>query len=98
MTTKEPGFDFWGGEIVRLLEDHPNDDLKAGDAGYVWGVYNTSPPFYEADFYREDGTSIARPFTADEVEIVADMTSVRIPDYVHQFWRREAERQNRTMG
>jgi hypothetical protein len=36
----EPNFDHWGGEVVRLLEDHPNYGLKAGDAGYVWGVYN----------------------------------------------------------
>jgi hypothetical protein len=49
MSTKESGFDFWGGEIVRLLEDYPDDDLKAGD---VWSVAGFTPSLCEADFYR----------------------------------------------
>ncbi len=97
MSTKEPGFDFWYCDVVKLLDDHPDDELKAGDAGYVWSVANFTPPLYEADFYREDGTGTAMPFTADEVELVDDPTSVRIPEYVHDFWRREAERQTKTI-
>ena len=92
MSTKEPGFDFWYGEIVRLVEDHPDDELEAGDAGYVWSVANFTPPVYEADFYRKDGTGTAMPFTADEVELVSNPAAVYIADDVHEFWRREAER------
>jgi len=94
----EPGFDYWGGEVVRLLEDHPNDGLKVGDAGYVWGVYNVyvfeglAPPFYEATFYAQDGTGIDMMFTADQVERVDDPTGARIPDDAREFWRRMAER------
>ena len=92
MSDKEADFAFWYGEIVRLREDHPDDDLMAGDAGYVWCVCGPSFSCYEADFYRKDGTGIARPFTPDEVELVEDPASVCIPEDVHEFWRREARR------
>ena len=82
-----PGSDLLGGGVVRLLEDHTNDGLEVGDAGYVWGACNFSPPSYEADFYRSDGTGIAMLFTTDEVELVDNSMSAYIPEDAHEFWR-----------
>lgn len=88
----EPSFDYW--EVVRLLEDHPDNNLKAGDAGYVWGVYERLgfPTEYEADFYGNDGTGIAMMFSPGDVELVDDPMSARIPDNAREFWQREAQR------
>jgi hypothetical protein len=64
--TKALRFD--GGEIVRLKDDHPEDSLKAGDCGLIWGVYNLDPPTYEASFVDESGAFVDMTFLEDEVE------------------------------
>jgi len=86
MRVGESRFVYWGDEIVRLLQDHPHIDLKAGDHGYVWGVYDLDPPLYEADFYRSDGSGIAMMFVPSQVELVGDTEPVRIPQDVLDFW------------
>ena len=80
-------FTFQGGEIVRLLHDHPDLNLKAGDQGYVWGVYDLLPPLYEADFYGHDGSSKAMMFQAEEVEVINDLQQVRIPEEDIKFYK-----------
>jgi hypothetical protein len=59
---------FDGCEIVRLKDDHPEDALKAGDCGLIWGVYNLDPPLYEASFVDESGEFVDMMFQEDEVE------------------------------
>ena len=87
MSTTDKRFAFWGGDIVRLLQDHPHLQLKAGDQGYVWGVYDLEPPMYEADFYSQDSSGCAMMFKEHEVERVSDPHDVRIPQDVIEFWR-----------
>jgi hypothetical protein len=61
-----------GLEIVRLKQDHPDDDLKSGDCGVIWGVYGIEPGpyFYEATFINEDGGSSDMMFDYEDVEEV----------------------------
>ena len=40
MSISDTLFAFRNGEIVRLLSDCPHLNLKAGDQGYVWSVYD----------------------------------------------------------
>lgn len=61
---------FCGNEIVRLLQDHPDDGLKAGDCGVIWGVYDFEKPFYEASFYNRNGDFTDMMFAEKEVEEV----------------------------
>ncbi len=65
-------FRFDGGEMVRLKHDQPEDDLKSGDCGLVWGVYNHDPPFYEASFVDESGEFVDLMFYEEEVEELAN--------------------------
>ena len=78
---------FQGGEIVRLLHDHPESNLKAGDQGFLWGVYDLIPPLYEADFYGHDGSSEAMMFQAEDVEVVDDPQQIRIPEADIEFYK-----------
>jgi hypothetical protein len=43
---------------VALTEDLPRHGLKAGDIGTVVDVH-ASPPGYELEFFRLDGTTLA---------------------------------------
>lgn len=64
----EKALRFDGCEIVRLKEDHPDDNLKAGDCGLIWGVYDLVPPLYEASFVDESGEFVDMMFQEEEVE------------------------------
>jgi hypothetical protein len=66
---REARFVYWPGDIVRLVSDEAHG-LKAGDEGCVWGVYDTCPPLYEADFHRSNGRDVAMMFTAEQVELI----------------------------
>ena len=55
-------------EIVRLKHNHPEDGLKAGDCGLIWGVYKFDPPLYEACFVDEFGEFVDMTFEEEEVE------------------------------
>src|SRR6185295_3578447 len=70
--TMEKVLRFDGGEIVRLKDDHPEDNLKSGDCGLVRGVYNLKPPLYEACFVDGSGEFVDMMFQEDEVEELAD--------------------------
>ncbi len=99
MATEKLDLDFQVGDMVRLLGDHPDDELKAGDAGYVWCASGPWPCYcYEADFYRADGTGTGMMFNPWEVELIADAKTVNIPDEVHEFWRRETKRRSASYG
>ena len=64
-----------GGEIVRLICDPDWSGVRKGDLGVVWGVYATSPPFYEATFLgAEDEYDV--PFGDEAVEVVEDLSDV----------------------
>lgn len=63
---------FDGFEIVRLKNDHPEDNLKAGDCGLVWGSYNLNPPLYEASFIDQSGDVVDVMFLEEEVEELAN--------------------------
>ena len=78
---------FQGGEIVQLLHDSLHLNLKAGDQGYVWGVYDTDPPTYEADFYRRDASGVAMMFEATEVALISDPRHVNVPQEVLDIWK-----------
>ena len=87
MTVSDTRFAFQGGEVVRLLSDHPDSNLKAGDQGVVWGVYDLARPLYEADFYRRDGSDTTEMFEAEEVEIVGASETIRVPLEALDFWK-----------
>ena len=70
-STRKP-LRFDGGEIVRLNHDHPEDRLKSGDCGLIWGVYNFDPPLYEACFVDEFGEFVDMTFEKQEVEQLDD--------------------------
>lgn len=59
---------FRGGEVVRLMQDHPDDGLEAGDCGLIWGVYDIHPTLYEASFFDRNGDSVDMTFVEDGVE------------------------------
>ncbi len=61
-------FRFNGGEVVRLVQDHPGDGLEAGDCGLVWGVYDMEPTLYEASFFDRNGNSSDMMFVEGDVE------------------------------
>ena len=63
-------FRFCGGEVVRLVQNHPDDGLEAGDCGLVWGVYDMEPPLYEASFFDRHGSNIDMMFVEENVEEV----------------------------
>ena len=87
MTVSDTRFAFQGGEVVRLLSDHPDSNLKAGDQGVIWEVYDLVRPLYEADFYRQDGSDTTEMFESKEVEIVDASQSIRIPQEALDFWK-----------
>ena len=69
-------FRFEGNEIVRLKQDHPDDGLKSGDCGVVWGVYDMEPPLYEASFFDQSGNHTDMMFVEQDVEEVLDIAQV----------------------
>ena len=78
---------FDGGEIVRLKDDHPEDSLKSGDCGLVWGVYNLDPPLYEASFVDQYGAFVDVRFKEDEVEELADPEQARFMSRLEELRR-----------
>jgi hypothetical protein len=70
-------FCFQGNEIVRLKHDHPDDNLKAGDCGLVWGVYDLDPPIYEASFVDQSGEFVDVMFQKEEVEELSNPQEAR---------------------
>jgi len=80
-------FRFWGDEIVRLKQDHPDGGLKAGDCGVVWGVYDFKPPFYEASFFDENGHNTDMMFGEQDVEEVLDIKSTPFPEKLEEVRR-----------
>jgi hypothetical protein len=90
MIERDDGFKVCGGEVFRLLHDHPHLRFSAGDQGFVWGVYDRTPAEaeYEADFYRADGTGVAMMFEKHEVELVTVAADIRIPREALEFFRR----------
>lgn len=63
-------FRFWGGEFVRLLRDHKDYGLVAGDCGAVGCAYDVDPPFYEGSFCNREGELVDLMFYEDDVEEV----------------------------
>ena len=78
---------FDGGELVRLKDDHPEDNLKSGDCGLVWGVYNLEPPLYEACFVDASGEFVDMRFQEDEVEELADRHQAPFIDLLEKLRR-----------
>ncbi len=79
-----------GLEYVRLKADHPEEGLKAGDCGVVWGVYAFQPegPFlYEATFYDGQGRGIDMMFEEEEVETVVDVAQTPHPERLLDWHR-----------
>ena len=64
-------FHFQGGDIVRLRA--ARGDLAAGCCGIVWGVYDQTPPLYEATFVDEHGESADTTFESEDVDQLADV-------------------------
>jgi hypothetical protein len=84
------GMRYIGLEIVRLKRDHPDEGLKAGDCGVVWGVYGREPdgPFlYEANFFNERGEAIEMMFEEEDVETVDDVAQTPHPDRLLDWQR-----------
>lgn len=81
------GLAFDGGEVVRLKHDHPEDGLKSGDCGLVWGVYNLDPPFYEACFVDEFGDFTDLQFEDGEVDQLADPQEAAFIDRLEELRR-----------
>ncbi len=81
---------FEGGEIVRLKKDYPDDGVKAGDCGVVWGVYVNDWLFYEASFFGADGNTPDIMFEDCEVEEaieVIDIQQATYPERIEDFQR-----------
>jgi hypothetical protein len=66
-------FRFEGGEFVRLVREVPYTDVRVGDCGVVWGVYELQPPLYEACFVMQCGELSDLMFTEDDVELLRDL-------------------------
>lgn len=80
--------DFSGLEIVRLNQDHPDDGLRAGDCGVVWGVYGSNPEgpfFYEATFCDENEQDVDLMFDSEEVTLVDDLEQAPFPNHLRQM-------------
>ena len=67
-------FKFEGNEIVKLKQDSPDYNLKAGDCGLLWGVYEFNPPMYEATFIDSDGNESDLMFDENDVEEVLNLS------------------------
>jgi hypothetical protein len=56
---------------MRLIDDRPNDGLKAGTLGTVVDVFDAPRRAFEVEFVDDDGATIALlTLTPDEVEPV----------------------------
>lgn len=66
-------FQFGEGTVVVLRNDRPGLDLKAGDAGVVWALYQTQPPMYEVTFRDRSGQDFDVTMTEDEITEVVDV-------------------------
>ena len=78
---------FDGGEIVRLRHNYPEDELKSGDCGLVWGVYTLDPPLYEASFVNESGDSVDMMVHEEEVEELANPREAPFIEHLEELRR-----------
>lgn len=81
---------FSGLEIVRLNQDHPDEGLRAGDCGVIWGVYHSNPEgpfFYEATFCDENEQDVDLMFDSEAVSLVDDLEQAPFPDHLREVQR-----------
>ena len=60
-------FLFAEGAIVALKNDKPGLDLKAGDQGVIWALYETQPPMYEITFHGCNGQDFDITLAENEI-------------------------------
>ncbi len=68
-------FRFAEGAVVALKNDKPGLELKAGDTGVVWALYEMQPPMYEVTFRDHSGQDF--DMTMQENEITEVVTVPR---------------------
>ena len=66
-------FRFEEGQKVAVRDDYPELDLKAGDVGVSWALYDITPPAYEVTFCTR-GEQF--DMTMQEEELTPAITSV----------------------
>ncbi len=76
-------FRFDGGEIVRLRL--ARDGVPAGCCGVVWGVYDQTPPVYEATFVDEHGEPEDATFGEGDVEQLSDVDGAPFPERLREI-------------
>jgi hypothetical protein len=80
--------EFQGGEIVRLLHDHSDDGLRAGDCGVLWGIYGKefAPYGLEATFCKANDELKDLMFDEADIEVI-NIDSAPFPDRLrHIQW------------
>lgn len=80
--------EYSGLEIVRLNADHPEEGLRTGDCGVVWGVYGSNPEgpfFYEATFCDENEHEYDLMFDAEEVTLVDEIEQAPFPNHLREI-------------
>lgn len=65
-------FRFAEGAVVALKNDKPDLDMKAGDIGVVWALYEMQPPMYEVTFRDRSGQDFDMTMEEDEIVEVVD--------------------------
>ena len=60
-------FQFSEGEVVALREDYPILELRAGDTGVIWMLYDTEPPAYDVTFRASNGRAFDMVVNEDEI-------------------------------
>jgi hypothetical protein len=76
---------FSGGEIVRLRI--AREGVLAGSCGIVWGIYDGSPPIYEATFVNQQGEPEDATFEQDDVEQLSDVDVAPFPKRLEEIRR-----------
>ncbi len=74
-----------GGHIVRLKHDPDDDDLRAGDCGIVWGVYDFQPVIYEATFLNRQQQKVDLMFAESEVELLENFDDTPFPEHLREM-------------
>ncbi len=77
--------EFIGGEIVKLRVDFPEAELKSGDVGVLWGVYNTDPLSYEATFRNQRLQLVDMTFEFHQVEQLPPQAKSTLGDELNKF-------------